>query len=46
MLSSDLPKLLCLLYFFAYYIYHILIIFIILRKLCVEFECDILNMIF
>ena len=23
MLSSDLPKLLCLLYFFAYYIYHI-----------------------
>lgn len=41
MLSSDLPKLLYLLYFFAYYIYHI-----ILRKLCVEFECDILNMIF
>lgn len=40
MLSSDLPKLPCLLY------YILLIIFTILRKLCVEFECDILNMIF
>ena len=30
---------------FAYYIF-LLIIFIILRKLCVEFECDILNVIF
>lgn len=29
----------------AYYIF-LLIIFIILRKLYVEFECDILNMIF
>ena len=38
MLSSDLPKLPCLLYYG--------IMEAILRKLCVEFEYDILNMIF
>ena len=42
MLSLDLPKLPCLLY---YILLIILYYGSYIRKLCVEFECDILNMI-